>query len=163
VTRTTRNSRLITAPPEAVYAAFLDPEALAEWLPPGSMTGKVHAFDGRVGGDYVMSLFYPETEEARGKTAAREDRVHVRFLSLDPPHRIVEAVTFETDQPSLQGEMTLTATFEAAPGGTEVVLLFENLPAGLRPEDNEEGGRLSLEQLAGWLLENGSGKRRGEA
>ncbi|MBS0298004.1 MAG: SRPBCC family protein [Proteobacteria bacterium] len=151
VTRATRNSRFVSASPEAVYAAFLDPEALAEWLPPGSMTGKVHAFERRVGGGYVMSLFYPEMEEARGKTAAREDRVHVRFLALEPGRRIVEAVTFETDQPSLQGEMTLTVTLTPAPGGTEVELLFENLPPGLRPEDNEEGGRLSLEQLARWL------------
>lgn len=151
MTRTTRNSRRIPAPPEAVYAAFLDPEALTQWLPPGSMTGRVHAFDGRVGGGYVMSLFYPETEEARGKTAAREDRVHVRFLALEPARRIVEAVTFETEAENLQGEMTLTVTFAPATGGTEVELLFENLPPGLRPEDNEEGGRLSLEQLARWL------------
>jgi uncharacterized protein YndB with AHSA1/START domain len=147
----TRNTGFVPAPPEAVYAAFLDPKALAQWLPPGSMTGKVHALDGRVGGGYVMSLFYPDTEEARGKSAAREDRVHVRFLELEPARRIVEAVTFETDVESLQGEMRMTATFDARPGGTEVVLLFEHLPPGLRPEDNEEGGRLSLEQLARWL------------
>ena len=147
----TRNTGFVPALPEAVYAAFLDPKALAEWLPPGSMTGKVHAFDGRVGGGYVMSLFYPDTEEARGKSAAREDRVHVRFLELEPPHRIVEGVTFETDVESLQGEMRMTATFEARPGGTAVVLLFEHLPPGLRPEDNEEGGRLSLAQLAKWF------------
>src|SRR3569832_260165 len=87
----------------------------------------------------------------RRKPAAREDRVHVRFLELEPARRIVEAVTFETEGESLQGEMRMTATFEARPGGTEVVLLFENLPPGLRPQDNEEGGRLSQAQLTKWF------------
>jgi hypothetical protein len=59
-----------------------------------------------------------------------------------------EAVTFVTTDPALAGEMTMTATFEAVSGGTEVTLLFTNLPPGLRADDNEAGSRLSLEQLA---------------
>jgi hypothetical protein len=66
----------------------------------------------------------------------------------DPPHRIVEAVTFVTTDPAFFGEMTLTTTFEEVSGGTAVTLVFENLPPGLRAEDNEAGSRLSLEQLA---------------
>ena len=58
------------------------------------------------------------------------------------------------------GEMTLVATFEPVPGGTEVTLLFENLPPGLRPEDNEEGSRQSLEQLAR-RFEDGAGPAQG--
>ena len=145
----TRTSRVIRASPEALYEAFMDPAALVEWLPPAEMTGKIHAFDARVGGGYEMSLFYPPDERVfRGKTAEREDRVKVRFTELAPPRRIVEAVSFVTADPALQGEMTQTVTFEAAPGGTEVTLLFENLPPGLRPQDNEAGARLSLDQLA---------------
>src|SRR3954466_6378850 len=94
----TRISRIIKARPEALYAAFMDPDALIAWLPPGEMTGKLHAFDGRVGGGYRMSLFYPPGEQGfRGKTAEREDMVDVRFMELVPAHRIVEAVTFVTD------------------------------------------------------------------
>ncbi|MDB5436519.1 MAG: Activator of Hsp90 ATPase 1 family protein [Phenylobacterium sp.] len=145
----TRTSRVIKAPAEALYEAFMDPAALVEWLPPAQMTGKIHAFDARVGGGYEMSLFYPPDEQVfRGKTAEREDRVKVRFVELAPPRRIVEAVSFVTADPALLGEMTQTVTFEAALGGTEVTLLFDNLPPGLRPQDNDAGARLSLDQLA---------------
>lgn len=145
----TRTSRVIRARPEELYAAFMDPGALVAWLPPAKMTGEIHAFDARVGGGYRMSLFYPPDERVfRGKTSDREDRVNVRFVELTPPRRIVEAVSFVTTDPSLLGEMTMTATFEEVSGGTEVTLLFENLPSGLRAEDNEAGSRLSLEQLA---------------
>ena len=98
-----------------------------------SSTGTFHEFDARVGGGYRMSLFYPPDERRfRGKTAEREDRVAVRFLELTPPRRIVEAVTFVTTDPSLMGEMTMTATFDQVAGGTEVTLAFDNLPPGLR-------------------------------
>jgi uncharacterized protein YndB with AHSA1/START domain len=145
----TRAARIIRARPEALYAAFIDPAALVAWLPPAEMTGVIHEFDARVGGGYRMSLFYPADERVfRGKTADREDRVDVRFVELAPPYRIVEAVSFVSADPALSGEMTMTITFEAVPGGTAVALVCENLPPGLRAEDNEEGSRLSLEQLA---------------
>ncbi len=122
--RATRVSRVIAAPAEEVYQAFMDPAALAEWLPPAEMTGKIHAFDARVGGGYRMSLFYPPDEQSfRGKTSDREDMVDVRFVALDPPRRIVEAVTFVTDDPAFRGEMMIVVTFEAAEGGTEVAFL----------------------------------------
>jgi uncharacterized protein YndB with AHSA1/START domain len=145
----TRTSRVIRARPEELYAAFLDPAALVDWLPPAEMTGAIHEFDARVGGGYRMSLFYPPEERAfRGKTSDREDMVDVRFVELAPPHRIVEAVSFVTTDRAFFGEMTLTVTLEEVPTGTEVTLMFENLPPGLRAEDNEAGARLSLEQLA---------------
>jgi uncharacterized protein YndB with AHSA1/START domain len=144
-----RTSRLVRARPEQVYEVFMDPAALVAWLPPAEMTGEIHEFDARVGGGYRMSLFYPPDESApRGKTSAREDMVNVRFVELAPPGRIVEAVSFVTTDPSLHGEMTIMARFEEVSGGTEVTMSFENLPPGLRPEDNEAGSRLSLEQLA---------------
>jgi uncharacterized protein YndB with AHSA1/START domain len=145
----TRTSKIIKARPDAIYEAFVNPAALVAWLPPGEMTGKIHEFDARVGGGYRMSLFYPPTERSfRGKTSDKEDMVTVRFVELTPPRRIVEAVNFHATDPALLGEMTIEATFEEAPGGTEVTLLCKDLPAGLRAEDNEAGSRLSLEQLA---------------
>lgn len=150
-------SRLVSAAPEAVFAAFMDPAALVAWLPPGEMTGKVHAFDGRVGGGYSMSLFYPaDTGGAPGKAAADEDRVTVRFVEIVPPSRIVEAVAFVSDDPAYGGEMTHTITLEPAPGGTRVTLDFTGLPSGIRPEDNDEGARQSLDQLARWLSRRGA-------
>jgi len=74
--------------------------------------------------------------------------VNVRFLELAAPYRIVEAVGFVTADPAFFGEMTLIATFEEGSGGTEVTLVFKNLPPGLRTKDNAAGSRLSLEQLA---------------
>jgi uncharacterized protein YndB with AHSA1/START domain len=145
----TRTTRVMRAKPEDVYAAFLDPAALVAWLPPAGMTGQIHAFDPRVGGGYEMSLFYPPTERRfRGKTAEREDRVAVRFVELAPPGRIVEAIRFVSSDPAYGGEMTLTVAIEAAAGGTAVTLAFDNLPPGVRPEDNDAGARASLEQLA---------------
>ena len=141
--------RIIRARPDQLYSAFIDPVALVEWLPPADMAGKIHAFDAAVGGGYRMSLFHPENERVfRGKTSEKEDMVDVRFVALTPPHRIVEAVNFVTNDPAFEGEMTMTATFEAVSDGTKVTLAFENLPRGLRAEDNERGAELSLRQLA---------------
>jgi uncharacterized protein YndB with AHSA1/START domain len=145
----TRNSRIVKASPERVYEAFIDRDDLLAWLPPGEMTGQLHEFDARVGRGYQMSLFYPPDETAfRGKFADREDRVNVRFVELSPPRRIVEAITFDTSDPTFMGEMTMTVTLDEVPGGTNVIMLFENLPPGLRPEDNEVGAEMSLDQLA---------------
>jgi uncharacterized protein YndB with AHSA1/START domain len=145
----TRTSRIINASPEKLYEAFMEPAILITWLPPGQMTGKLHAFDGRVGGGFRLSLLYPPGDNSfSGKTSEKEDMSDVRFVELVPPHRIVEAVTFITDDPALKGEMTITVTFDEVPGGTEVTFACTDLPRGLRAEDNEEGARLSLEQLA---------------
>jgi uncharacterized protein YndB with AHSA1/START domain len=107
----TRASRVIGVRPEELYAAFLDPAVLVEWLPPAEMTGEIHEFDARIGGGYRMSPFYPPDKHAsRGKTSDGEDMVKVRFVELTPPHRIVEAVSFVTTDPAFFGEMMLTAT-----------------------------------------------------
>ncbi len=144
--------RLIRARPEAAYGAFLDPLALALWLPPGRMTGRMRRFDPGVGGGYEMSLYYPEDEpEAPGKAGPLEDRVHVRFEVLDPPRCIVETVWFDGPDPALRGEMTMTIGFAAAADGVMVSLACENLPPGIRPEDNDLGARQSLSQLAAFL------------
>ena len=148
----TRTSRLITAPRETIFRAFTDPAALAVWLSPGEMTAQVHAFDGRVGGGYRMSLVYPASEpDARGKTAEREDRFTARFVELAPPARIVQAITFDSADPAFAGEMTMVVTLAERDSGTEVTILFEHIPPGIRPEDNDAGTRSSLEKLARYV------------
>lgn len=147
--RTSRGARTINASREAVYRALTDPKALVVWRAPGDMTARMHRFDLRVGGGYSMSLFYsPEEESMRGKTADREDRFTARYVELLPPSRVVEAITFESDDDSFSGEMVMTATLDAKDNQTVVTLEFENLPAGVRPEDNDAGTRSSLEKLA---------------
>jgi uncharacterized protein YndB with AHSA1/START domain len=148
----TRNTRFIRAPREALYRAFTDPAALAVWLAPGDMTGQVHHFDGRVGGGYEMSLYYPATDTtARGKSAEREDRYTARFVELAPPGRIVEAITFDSADPAFAGEMIMDVTLEPTDGGANVTIVFRDLPPGIRPEDNETGTRLTLEKLARYI------------
>jgi uncharacterized protein YndB with AHSA1/START domain len=148
---TTRNSKVIKAPLETLYRAFTDPEALAAWLAPGEMTGKVHSFDLKVGGGYRMSLFYPQSEkESRGKTSAREDRFTARFVELTPK-KIVQAITFDSDNPAFSGEMIMEVIFEAKDIGTRVTIMFRNIPSGIRPEDNKAGTRSTLEKLARYV------------
>jgi uncharacterized protein YndB with AHSA1/START domain len=145
----TRTARFVRASRESIYRAFTDPDALAVWLAPDGMTGKVHEFDGRVGGGYRMSLYYPASEPVhRGKTAEREDRYMARFLELTPPERIVLAISFDSEDAAFSGEMIMAVTIEERGDGTEVTMTFEHIPPGIRPEDNDAGTRSSLEKLA---------------
>ena len=141
----TQNSKVIKASAETIYRAFTDPAALAVWFAPGEMTAEVHHFEARVGGGYEMSLYYPASEEsARGKTADKEDRYTAQFVELTPPRKIVEVITFDTDNASFAGEMRMEVTLKAEDGGTRVTVAFKDIPAGVRPEDNEKGTELSL-------------------
>jgi uncharacterized protein YndB with AHSA1/START domain len=145
-------SRVIDAPREAVYRAYLDRDSLAAWLPPGAMTGVVHAFDAREGGSFSMSLVYPKGDRsARGKTTENTDTFRGRFVTLIPNERIVWAVEFESADSAFAGEMIVATTLAPAAGGTEVTIRCDNIPAGVRLEDNEAGCRSSLEKLASFL------------
>lgn len=145
----TRTSRVIDAPREAVYRAFTDPEALVAWRAPGDMTATMHDFDLRVDGGYTMSLIYPTPDhEQPGKTHEHEDRYTSRFVTLEPPERIVEAIRFDSDDASFSGEMTMEVTLDDQNGRTRVTMVFRNLPPGVRPEDNDAGTRSSLDKLA---------------
>jgi uncharacterized protein YndB with AHSA1/START domain len=148
----TRNSKLIQASRETLYNAFTDPAALAAWMAPGDMTGKVHRFDGRVGGGYEMSLYYPSSEEdVRGKSGEKEDRFIARFMELTPPERIVQAITFDSDDPAFSGEMVMEVSLETEEEGTRVTIVFKDIPPGIRPEDNEEGTEMSLGKLESYV------------
>lgn len=149
----TEVSRIVDASPGAVYRAFLDPAALAQWLPPGEMTAIVHAFDAREGGVFSMSLVYPESETvARGKTSENTDTFRGRFARLIPSELVVWAVEFQSADPAFAGEMTVSAIFAPLSGGrTRITMLCENIPSGINPEDNEAGSRSTLEKLAAYL------------
>lgn len=145
----TRNSRFIRATPEVLYQALVDPAAIPLWRVPGDMTGKIHHFDLRVGGGYEMSLFYPDSDDqSRGKSGDKEDRYTARYVELTPPHRVVEAITFHSDDPALSGEMIMEVQLDPQQGGTTVTITFKDLPPGVRPEDNEQGTLSALEKLA---------------
>ncbi len=145
----TQVSRIIKAPRHKVYQAFLDPAAVAAWLAPENMRAKVHTFDPREGGQFRISLTYQKPEDSpRGKTTGDTDTYHGRFVKLVPDEMIVEVIEFESPEPEFAGEMRMTVKLADVDGGTEVSLLYENVPAGIRPEDNAAGSRQSLQKLA---------------
>src|SRR4051794_11504768 len=112
------------------------------------MTSQVHEFDGREGGLLRISLTYDAPDRA-GKTTSHTDTYTGRFAELVPDERVVEVDEFETDDPALCGEMTITITLsDAADGGTALVAVHDGLPSGVRPEDNELGWREALDRLA---------------
>ncbi|HEX2035198.1 MAG TPA: SRPBCC family protein [Chloroflexota bacterium] len=149
----TRISRRVNAPRATVYRALLDPRAVATWMVPTGMTSQVHAFDPREGGSLRISLTY-DAPTGTGKTTAHTDTYHGRFVKLVPDEQVVEVVEFETADPALRGEMTISITLADADGGTEVLAVHEGLPPGLSSADNETGWRLSLAKLAA-LVEAG--------
>jgi uncharacterized protein YndB with AHSA1/START domain len=153
----THIQRHINAPRAAVYRALLDAEAVASWMVPTGMTSQVHAFDPREGGAFRISLTYDEPT-GTGKTTAHTDTYHGRFVKLVPDEQVVEMVEFETEDPALQGEMTITFALADAGGGTEVVAVHDGLPPGLSATDNETGWRMSLANLAA-LVEAGDPAR----
>ena len=148
VSRATRVQRHVRAPRAAVYRLLLDPAAIVRWRVPDGMTAVVHVFEAREGGAVRVSLSYDDSTTS-GKSEAHTDTYRGRFIRLVPNELVVEADEFETDDPALRGEMISTITLaDAQDGGTEVVGLHENLPAGVSREDNETGWRMALEKLA---------------
>ena len=130
-----------------VYRALLDAGAVATWMVPTGMTSHVHAFDAREGGAFRISLTY-DAPTGTGKTSAETDTFHGRFVKLVPNEQVVEVVEFETKDPALRGEMTITIDLADADGGTDVVAVHDRLPRGLSTADNEAGWRSSLAKLA---------------
>jgi uncharacterized protein YndB with AHSA1/START domain len=150
---TTRISRRVLASRERVYRAFLDARDVAVWKVPTGMTCMVHAFEPWEGGAVRISLTY-DTPEATGKTTAHTDTYHGHFVKLVPNEQIVEVVEFETSDPTMEGEMTLTTTLREVDGGTEITSVHEGVPPGISPSDNELGWTEAFDKLAA-LVEAG--------
>jgi uncharacterized protein YndB with AHSA1/START domain len=142
--------RHINAPRENVYRALLDAGAVAKWKVPDGMTCHVHAFDPCEGGSFRISLTYNEPSGA-GKTTAHTDTYHGRFVKLVPNEQVVEVDEFETSDPAMQGEMTITITLADADGGTDLVALHDGLPPGVSAADNETGWHMALAKLAAFV------------
>ncbi len=143
----TRITVHVKAPRARVYRALIDPDAVATWRVPTGMTSRVHAFDAREGGTYRISLTYDAPDRA-GKSSAHTDTCLGRFVKLVPDEKVVEAIAFETDDPTMQGEMTVTFALVDAGGGTDIHAVHDGVPPGVPPADNELGWRLSLGKLA---------------
>ena len=142
-----RQTQFIRAPRARVYRALLDADAVARWRVPEGMTSRVHNLDAREGGAFRVSLTY-DAPDRQGKSTAHTDTYHGHFAKLVPDTQVVEVVEFETDDPALQGEMTIRFTLRDEAGGTEVLAEHENVPSVVPPEDNELGWKMSLAKLA---------------
>ena len=146
--RLDRASRDVAAEPAAVYAAFVDPRALAGWLPPAGMTGELADADLREGGGFTMTLTYDEPSGRSGKTTTDSDVTHVGIVELVADRRVVWAVDFESDDPDLAGRMTMTWSLVARDRGTRVAVDVTDVPPGIDEESHQQGLSASLSNLA---------------
>ena len=137
-TGTVRLHRVLRAPPERVYKAFLDPDAMAKWVPPHGFTGKVHQMDARVGGGYRMSF----TNFGTGKTHAFGGT----YVELTPHERIRYTDQFE--DPNLPGEMQVTISLKQVACGTDLQIVQEGIPSAIPVEFCYLGWQESLALLA---------------
>ncbi len=135
---TVRFHRVLTAPPEKVYRAFIDPDAMAKWLPPNGFTGKVHEMSAQVGGGYRMSF----TNFTTGKSHSFGGS----YLELKPGELLRYADKF--DDPNLPGEMQVTVTLKQVSVGTELNIVQEGIPDVIPPEACCLGWQESLMALA---------------
>jgi uncharacterized protein YndB with AHSA1/START domain len=137
-TNTVRLHRVLRAKPERVYRAFLDPDAMAKWLPPNGFTGKVHHLDAKVGGTFKMSFTNFSTGSSHSFGGS--------YLELLPNERIRHTDKF--DDPNLPGEMMVTVSFKPVSCGTELSIVQEGIPEVIPLEACYLGWQESLALLA---------------
>ncbi|WP_296595618.1 SRPBCC domain-containing protein [Phenylobacterium sp.] len=147
--RIDRASRIIGASAQALYRAHLDPAALAAWRAPDGMRGEVHRLDPTQGGGYRMVLVYEG--DGQGKTTDKADVFEGTFVELVDDRRIVERVTFESDDPDFAGAMTIATTFTPVAAGTRVDVAISDVPPGITPQDHQAGMDSSLANLAAFV------------
>ncbi len=137
-TNTVKLHRVLSAPPEKVYRAFLDADAMAKWLPPHGFTCKVHHLDAKVGGTYKMSFTNFSTGHSHSFGG--------EYLELIPNERIRNTDKF--DDPNLPGEMVTTVSLKQVSCGTELNIVQEGIPEVIPPEGCYIGWQESLTLLA---------------
>jgi uncharacterized protein YndB with AHSA1/START domain len=135
---TIRLHRVFRAPPERVFKAFLDPQAMAKWLPPNGFTGEVHHLDAKVGGTYKMSF----TNFSTGSSHSFGGK----YLEIAPGERLRYSDQF--DDPNLPGEILVTITFKKVSVGTEINVEQSGIPEVIPPEACYLGWQESLTLLA---------------
>jgi uncharacterized protein YndB with AHSA1/START domain len=137
-TNTVRLHRVLRAPPERVYKAFLDPKALVKWMAPHGFTSEVHHLDAKVGGSYRMSFTNFGTGQSHSFGGT--------YQELKPGERIRHTDRF--DDPNLPGEMLVTVTLKKVMGGTDLSIVQEGVPAVIPVEMCYLGWQESLALLA---------------
>lgn len=134
---TVRLHRVFATTPEKVYRAFVEPDALAKWLPPNGFAATVHQHDGKVGGAYKMSF--------RNFTTGQSHSFGGTYHELVPGERL--RYTDRFDDPNLPGEMQVTVTLKRVSVGTEITIVQEGVPDAIPLEGCYLGWQDSLENL----------------
>lgn len=139
----------VAASPDEVYAAFVDADALAGWLPPEGMRGELSDARLEAGGGFTMTLHYPQGSGGQGKTTEDSDVSRVAIDELVEGERVVWGVEFDSDDPDHAGRMTMTWTFAANDsGGTRVAIDATDVPAEIDAKAHQQGLEASLANLA---------------
>jgi uncharacterized protein YndB with AHSA1/START domain len=142
-------TKIIKASAEDIYNAFLDADAVAKWRPPEGMCCHIYSFHPREGGIYHMAFEYTNTgHKSKGKTSTNADVFTGQFVQLEKNKKIVESVTFESDDPAYTKAMIITTTLIPVDGGTEVTFTVTHVPAVIKPEDHYKGMMSTLDNLA---------------
>lgn len=136
--RTVRLHRVLRTPPAKVYRAFLEPDALARWLPPYGFLGTVHHLEPRVGGTHRMSF--------RNFTTGHAHAFAGEYLELVPDTRLRYTDRFE--DPGLPGTLEVAVSLKAVSCGTELEIVQSGIPEAIPLEMCHLGWQESLEQLA---------------
>ncbi len=136
--RTVHLHRVLRAPPERIYRAFLEPLALAKWLPPRGFTAQVHTLDAKVGAGFRMSFHHFGSGQVHS--------FHGQYLELTPPTRL--RYTDEFEDPALPGVLQVTVDLRAVSCGTELSIAQEGIPEAIPLEACYLGWQESLGQLA---------------
>jgi uncharacterized protein YndB with AHSA1/START domain len=134
-----RASRLIGAPRERIFEAFVDRDAIVQWLPPTGASAILDEFEPRPGGAFRMTLIFNDRGTITGKTRQNSDVVEGSFVELVPPERIVRHFTFVSEDPQFAGTMVMTWTLSAEPQGTLVNVAAENVTEGILPDEHRRG------------------------
>lgn len=151
---TTNVSRVIHASRDAIYAACTDPGKLVLWRRPDGMTARMDAFES--GRGYRMTLIFDDPKSGPGgKTTDDSDSFAATFVELVPNQCVVEHIVFDSTDPKFAGVMIFSTFLRDVAEGTEVTVLCENLPPGVRPADNELGCEMSLRHLARLVEQDG--------
>lgn len=143
-TNTVNLHRVLRAPADAVYRAFLEPAALVKWLPPHGFTAQIHEFDPRVGGGHRMSFTNFRTGLAHSFGGT--------YLELTPNQRLRYTDIF--DDPNMPGEMQVTITLRPVVCGTDLTILQEGIPPQIPTEMCYLGWQESLTMLANLVEPN---------
>jgi uncharacterized protein YndB with AHSA1/START domain len=138
MTGTVRLHRVLATTPEKIYRAFIEPDAMAKWLPPNGFTATVHQLDARVGGTHRMSF--------RNFTTGHSHSFGGTYLELSPGNRLRYTDKFE--DPQLPGEIQVTVTLTKVSVGTEISIVQEGLPDAIPVEACYLGWQESLRNLA---------------